>query len=442
MDRMDTLFSNILVVTMDDSQPVLKNAYVGVKAGKICCVSTQKPSEPADTVIDGQNRLLMPGLTNAHTHLAMTILRGYADDYTLQDWLFKKVFPVEANFTPRTAKAGALLACSEMLRMGVTSLTCMDPFVPAIAEACFEAGINANIGNGYLCMDRGQYCYETDGVTAQNAEMLERWHMADNGRIRLDASIHAEYTSFDRVWRDAARFAQEHGLNMHVHLSETEKEHRECLECYGKTPAAALDGQGVFGTRATVAHAVWVSDDDIELLAARGAVVAHNPASNLKLGSGVAPVAKMRGNGLRVALGTDSVCSNNNLDIFGEMRLSLLLQKGLTRNPACAPAIEAVRSATLDGAFAQGRESECGMVREGMWADLIMLQLNQPHLYPVHDPYSLLCYSADGRDVCLTMVRGKVLYRDGVCTTIDWERLRAELDEFVMPHVFGAYFGA
>ena len=266
--------------------------------------------------------------------------------------------------------------------------------------------------------------------------------MADNGRIRLDASIHAEYTSFDRVWRDAARFAQEHGLNMHVHLSETEKEHRECLECYGKTPAAALDGQGVFGTRATVAHAVWVSDDDIELLAARGAVVAHNPASNLKLGSGVAPVAKMRGKGLRVALGTDSVCSNNNLDIFGEMRLSLLLQKGLTRNPACAPAIEAVRSATLDGAFAQGRESECGMVREGMWADLIMLQLNQPHLYPVHDPYSLLCYSADGRDVCLTMVRGKVLYRDGVCTTIDWERLRAELDEFVMPHVFGAYFGA
>ena len=442
MDRMDTLFSNILVVTMDDSQPVLKNAYVGVKAGKICYVSTQKPSEPADTVIDGQNRLLMPGLTNTHTHLAMTILRGYADDYTLQDWLFKKVFPVEANFTSRTAKAGALLACSEMLRMGVTSLTCMDPFVPAIAEACFEAGINANIGNGYLCMDRDQYCYETDGVTAQNAEMLERWHMADNGRIRLDASIHAEYTSFDRVWRGAARFAQEHGLNMHVHLSETEKEHRECLERYGKTPAAALDEQGVFGTRATVAHAVWVSDDDIELLAARGAVVAHNPASNLKLGSGVAPVAKMRGKGLRVALGTDSVCSNNNLDIFGEMRLSLLLQKGLTHNPACAPAIEAVRSATLDGAFAQGRESECGMVREGMWADLIMLQLNQPHLYPVHDPYSLLCYSADGRDVCLTMVRGKVLYRDGVCTTIDWERLRAELDEFVMPHVFGAYFGA
>lgn len=438
---MDTLFSDITVLTLDEAQPVLKHAYVGVKAGKICYVGTDAPQEPADTVVCGRGRLLMPGLVNAHTHLAMTILRGYADDYTLQDWLFKKVFPVEANFTPRTAKAGALLACAEMLRMGVTSLTSMDPFIPSIAEACYEAGINANIGNGYLCLDPGQYCYETDNVTRQNGEMLERWHMADNGRIRLDASIHAEYTSFDRVWQDAARFAREKGLNMHVHLSETEKEQRECIERHGKTPAQILDEHGVFGTRATVAHAVWVTEEDIGLLAERGAVVAHNPASNLKLGSGVAPVARMRSRGLRVALGTDSVCSNNNLDIFHEMRLSLLLQKGLSRDPACAPAAEAVRSAVLDGAYAQGREGECGMVREGMYADLIMLNVDAPHLYPMHDPYSLVCYSANGRDVCLTMVRGKVLYRDGAYTTIDWERLRAELDGFVMPHVFGAYFG-
>lgn len=438
---MDILFSDITVLTLDETQPVFKHAYVGVKAGKICYVGADEPHETADTVICGRGRLLMPGLVNAHTHLAMTILRGYADDYTLQDWLFKKVFPVEANFTPRTARAGALLACAEMLRMGVTSLTSMDPFIPSIAEACYEAGINANIGNGYLCLDPGQYCYETDNVTRQNAEMLERWHMADGGRIRLDASIHAEYTSFGRIWEDAARFAREKGLNMHVHLSETEKEQRECIERHGKTPAQVLDEHGVFGTRTTAAHAVWVTDEDIELLSRRGAAVAHNPASNLKLGSGVAPVARMRRKGLRVALGTDSVCSNNNLDIFHEMRLSLLLQKGLSRDPACAPAAEAVRSAILDGAYAQGREEECGMVREGMYADLIMLNTDVPHLYPMHDPYSLLCYSANGRDVCLTMVRGRVLYRDGEYTTIDWERLRAELDGFVMPHVFGAYFG-
>lgn len=439
---LDTLFSHAVVLTMDEKQPVLKNAYVGVKAGRICHVGSAAPQEPARTVIDAAGRLLMPGLCNTHTHLAMMVLRGYADDYTLQDWLFKKVFPVEANFTPRTARAGALLAVAESLRFGVTSLTCMDPYIPAIAEACFEAGINANIGNGYLCLDRGKYCFDSDNVTQQNGEMLERWHMADGGRIRLDAAIHAEYTSFDRVWDDAARFAQDNGLNMHVHLSETESEHRECLERWGKTPAGILDEHGVFAARTTAAHAVWVSDADIELLAARGAVAAHNPASNLKLGSGVAPVGKMRQRGLRVALGTDSVCSNNSLDILREMRLSLLLQKGLSRNPACAPAAEAVRAATLNGAYAQGREGECGAVREGFFADLILLNLDAPHLYPVHDPYSLLCYSAGGSDVCLTMVRGRVLYRDGVFATIDWERLRSELEGFVMPHVFGAYFGA
>ncbi len=439
---MDILFENVTALTLDEANPVLKHAYVGVKEGKICYVGTEKPQEPVKTVITGEKRLLMPGLVNTHTHTAMTVLRGYADDYTLQEWLFDKVFPVEARFTERTVKAAAQLAIAESLRFGVTSLTCMDPYIPVIAEACFEAGINANIGNGYLCMDPEQYCFETDKVTAQNREMLERWHRADDGRIRLDASIHAEYTSFDRVWDDAAHFARENGLNMHVHLSETEKEHCECMERYGMTPSEVLDRHGVFGTRTTAAHAVWVSDGDIDLLAERGAVVAHNPASNLKLGSGVAPVDKMRARGLRVALGTDSVCSNNNLDILNEMRLSLLLQKGLSRDPSCAPAAEAVRSATLDGAYAQGREGECGAIRVGLYADLILLNLDAPHLYPIHDPYSLLCYAASGSDVCMTMVRGKILYRDGEFLTIDRERLQRELDGFVMPHVFGAYFGA
>lgn len=435
---MDTLFSGACILTMEPGSPVLRNAFVGVTDGKISCVGTQPPAQAAKTVIPCEGKLLMPGLVNAHTHTAMTILRGYADDDTLQDWLFKKVFPVEARFTPRTARAGALLAIAEMLRFGVTSLTCMDPFIPDIAQACLESGINANIGNGYLCTDPEKYDFASDGVTRQNMEMLQRFHMADNGRIRLDASVHAEYTSFGRVWSDAARFALDNGLNMHVHLSETEREHKECIERWGKTPAAILDAHGLFGTRTTAAHAVWVSDEDMELLARRGAAVAHNPASNMKLGSGAARIADMRAKGLHVALGTDSACSSNDLDLFWAMRLCLLLQKGLSRNPACAPAEQAVRSATLDGAWAQGRDGECGMVRQGMWADLILLDLDAPHLTPVHDVYSLLCYSARGSDVCLTMVRGKTLYRSGEWLTIDWERLKAELNGFVMPHVFGA----
>ena len=435
---MDTLFSGVTAVTMDEKRPVIKDAYIGVKAGKIAYIGAEPPGEKASCEVDGRGKILMPGLCNAHTHLAMTILRGYADDDRLQDWLFKKMFPVEARFTPRTAKAGALLACMESIRFGVTSLTCMDPFIPAIAEACFEAGIKANIGNGYLCMDREKYDFATDNVTRQNCEMLEKWHGADGGRIRLDASVHGEYTSFDRVWADAARFARDNGLNMHVHLSETESEHRECVARHGKTPAAVLDSFGLFDTRATVAHAVWVTEEDMELLASRQAVAAHNPVSNLKLGSGVAPVRRMREKGLRVALGTDSVASNNSLDMFEEIKLSLLLQKGLSRDPSCATAGDALCSATVSGAFAQGREGECGLIREGMDADVILLDCHAPQLTPVHNPLSLLAYSASGRDVCLTMVRGRVLYRDGQFTTIDFERLLRELDGFVMPHVFGA----
>ncbi len=435
---MDTLFKGVTAVTMDKCRPVVQDAYIGVHAGKISYIGTQPPKEKAGHEIDGRGKILMPGLCNAHTHLAMTILRGYADDDLLQDWLFQKIFPVEAHFTPRTARAGALLACMESIRFGVTSLTCMDPFIPAIADACFEAGIKANIGNGYLCVDRDRYDFNADQTTLQNREMLDRWHGADNGRIRLDASVHGEYTSFGRVWADAARFARDNGLNMHIHLSETESEHRECIARHGKTPAAVLDSYGLFETRATVAHAVWVSDEDIDLLASRRAVVAHNPVSNLKLGSGVAPVRTMREKGLRVALGTDSVASNNSLDLFEEIKLSLLLQKGLTRDPSCATAADALLCATVNGAFAQGREEECGVIREGMDADLILLDCRAPQLIPMHNPLSILAYSSSGRDVCLTMVRGKTLYQDGRFMTIDFERLMHELDGFVMPHVFGA----
>ena len=434
---MEILFKNITAVTMRDEEPVIKHAYLGITDGKISWLSAEAPSEAADRVIDGSKLVVMPGLVNAHAHLAMTLMRGYADDYPLQAWLFDHVFPVEGKMDDRCIAAGFKLGVAECLAHGITSVSDMYMRIPAEAQAALETGIKANISNGATCFDKGSYNFDTDNVTLQMREMLEKYHMADNGRIRLDASIHGEYTSFPELWEANAAFAMEHDLCMHVHLSETQSEHSECIARWGMTPAAVLAKHGVFDTRALVAHGVWVTEEDMDLLREKSVTLVHNPVSNLKLGSGIAPVARMLEKDVRVALGTDGVCSNNNHDLFEEIKLAALLQKGVCQDPTLLPAWESLKLATRGGAFAQGREGECGMLQVGMDADLAVLNFDSPNLYPSHNPVSALCYAARGGNVCMTLVRGRVLYENGSFTTIDMEQLRRELDDYVMPRLFG-----
>ena len=434
---LDLLLNHLTVVTMDDDDRVLKDACIGVRDSRIAFIGAGAPAEPAARTLDCTGKIAMPGLINTHAHAAMSLMRGYADDYVLQEWLNDHVFPIEAKLTPDDVYLGTQLTLAEMLATGTVSLTDMYMHLPQMARAVEDAGLYGNFSNAGMCFDESSYCFDTDSVTKQNREVLARWHNADGGRLKLDASIHAEYTSFPALWRDFAAFARENDLNMHVHLSETRTEHENCVEKYGKTPAAVLAENGVFDVRTTAAHCVWITDEDMDILAEKGVTAAHNPVSNLKLASGVARVAKMLEKGVNVSLGTDGVCSNNNHDLFEEIKLAAILQKGVTGDPRVIPARKALYMATRDGAYAQGRERQLGQLSEGFDATLILIDTDRPGLLPVHHPQSTLAYSARGGDVCMTMVRGKVLYENGSFTTIDMERVRAQLRP-VLNRLFGA----
>ncbi|MCL2381495.1 MAG: amidohydrolase [Treponema sp.] len=432
---MDVLFSDITVITMNDEKPVLRGGYVGIDGRSVTYVGQTPPAESAARVINGGRRLLMPGLINSHSHLPMTLLRGYADDYRLREWLFDHIFPAENRLDERCISAGIRLGLAECIRFGVISCTDMYFHLPRIAEAVLETGVKANITNSVLCLDMSRFDFEKERGTIEVREVLQRFKGAGEGRLIVDAGIHGEYTSGPQAWRESVAFAGEHNLRLHIHLSETEAEHTECVKKYGKTPAEVLRESGVFTRKTTAAHCCWLTEGDMDILAASGATAAHCPVSNLKLSSGVAPVMKMRGRGLNVALGTDGACSNNNHDMFEEIKTAALLQKYISGDPAALSAYEAIKMATVNGAAGQGRENETGRIQPGYDADIIMLNLDAPHLFPLYDPCAAVAYAARGSDVCMTMVQGRVLYENGEYKTIDMEKIRYEVEQYVRPRL-------
>lgn len=432
---MDILFSNITCVTMDAALHVYPNAFVGVTDGKISHVGKSAPEEKPAQIIDGTGLVLMPGLINCHTHLPMSILRGYADGYDLQTWLNDYIFPREDRLDGRTVKAATLLAIAECLRFGTTSVSDMYYFCDDICEAVAESGIKANISRG-TTMFAEEFDVETFPACVEMMELHKKWHGYDNGRIKAEVCIHGEYTSDYRVWDALSEYAINNDLGMHIHLSETKSEHEASLERNGLTPAQVLNCHHVFDTRSIAAHCVWLDDEDRRILAAHHVTAVHNPVSNMKLASGCADVTAMIEAGMNVALGTDGDSSNNNLDMFEEMKAAALCAKIVRNDPAALPAAAVLTMATVCGAKAQGRENECGQIKVGMDADLIALDFTQPHLIPCHDVLSNLVYSARGNDVVMTMVRGKILYMNGKFLTIDMESVMRELTEYGIPHVF------
>lgn len=434
---MDYLFQNATVLTMCDERPVLQNGFVGVAGGKVVYVGETAPEEPAVRTVDCRGKFLLPGLVNAHAHTAMCLMRGYADDYTLQTWLYEKVFPVEARLDERAILAGVRLGFAEMLRTGTTSASDMYFREPAVAALALECGMRVSLSNAVLAFDEATYDPEKDRAIQETRALIRDFHGAGNGRIRADAAIHAEYTSYPAVWRYVTDIARENGLVLQVHVSETKKEHEECLARRGVTPTRALYDAGVFEAKVLAAHGVWLSDEDMDIFAEAGASVAHCPISNLKLGSGIARLAEMKRHGMNVALGTDGCCSNNTHDLFEEVKLAALLQKGVSGDPTCVTAYESLKMATVGGAKAQGRENEIGRIVEGFDADLILIGADSPILRPVYDPISTTVYSATGRDVCLTMVQGRILYENGQFTTIDVEQAMHEVEHYAVPIVRG-----
>ena len=421
------IFENIAVLQADGTY--LPSCYVGVRGDRIAYIGGNPPVEDYGERIDGKDRLLMPGMVNAHTHVAMTLLRGYGEDLPLQSWLFDRIFPFEDKLFSEAVYWGSLLGIAEMLKTGTTSFTDMYYFCDDTVRAVLESGIKANIGRGISCFDPTKRLADLPAY-AETRELIAQYHGAENGRVLVDVAPHAEYTTRPDLLQDAASLAAEHGLRMHIHVSETASEHKECVGRHGKTPTRLLEQVGMLRQPLTIAHGVWLTDDDVHCLTAHDVTLAHCAKSNLKLGSGIAPVVKFREMGLPVAIGTDSAASNNALDMVDEMRMAALLAKGSTRDAGAMPAGEMLFMGTRAGALSQGR-TDCGDIQIGYRADLVMLDLTDLGLCPSHAPLSNLLYGAGSRAVCMTVIDGRTVYKNGEFLTLDIERVRAETQRAV-----------
>ena len=430
---MSILIHNCTAVLMDQAGTVLPGAYVAVEGTKIVSVGAVRPQGTFDQEIDGKGNVLMPGFVNAHTHVPMTAMRGYGDGNNLQDWLNNYIFPVEARWDDRAVRSCTALGLAEMIASGVTTIADMYMHTDIIAQEVASAGISANLCCGGVLFG-DTFDPATHGDCVAQRELTEKWHNYNDGQIRIDASIHGEYTSRKELWQWMADYARDHGLGMHVHISETKAEHEACLARHGKTPIQTLDEYGVWDGRAIAAHCVWTTPEDWAIMAEKGISAIHNPISNLKLGSGIAPIPAMKKAGVNVCLGTDGVSSNNCTDFFSDLKFAAILHNGANCDPLALLPLDALKMATRDGGVALGRKT--GVIEAGYEADLILVDFSHLNLTPCHSVISNLAYAAHGSDVCMNMARGKVIYKDGDFLTIDLERVRREVADYALPLLF------
>lgn len=412
---------------LDENFTYQPDQYVGIEGDTITYVGPQSPEDPVrfGRAYDGAGKLMVPGLYNAHAHAPMTLLRGFAENLPLQRWLEEKCWPFEAKMTPEDNYWATLLACAEMARYGVVSFSDMYYATPERAQAVTEAGMKANLCEGLIAFEPKPYTEYP--ICAQNEEYVRTLHGSANGRILMDYNIHAEYTSNQQVCEDIVAIVKEKGLRLHVHVSETEKEVAECRERHdGMSPVAYFNALGAFDIPCTAAHCVWVDDADMDILAEKGVFVANNPVSNMKLGSGFAPIPEMLKRSISVCLGSDGMASNNNHNLFSDMYVMGLIYKGFTHDPAVVEPTEVLRAATRTGALSQGRE-DCGLIKEGFKADVAVLDVTGPQWCPQTQMTYNVVFAGDGSDVVLTICDGQVVYEDGMWPTLDLECVKAEV---------------
>ena len=420
------LFCNIGLV--DENFDYKENMYVGVQGDRIEYIGKEKPAKDYGEEYDGSRKVLMPGLVNAHTHSPMTLLRGYAENLPLDRWLNERVFPFEDRLNCDRAYYGTMLSIAEQLKSGTTSSSDMYFFQDGVLKAVKDAKAKTNFSRSLVSFGDDDF-YHNDRVK-EALEAVEKYHLTENGRIKVDMCLHAEYTNTLKFIEQFGEYTKDKGLINHIHLSETKSEHENCKQKYGKTPARVFYDAGAMDAQTLFAHCVWIEPSDIELFKEKAASVAHCPASNLKLGSGVCDTYTLLENGINVAIGTDSAASNNSLDMLREMYLAAILPKGINNKADIITPKQILKMATHNGALAQGRE-DCGLVKEGFKADVIVLDLNKPNMYPDFDVINNIVYSANSSDVLLTMVDGEVLYRNGEFKYIDVEKVGFECNRIV-----------
>lgn len=405
------------VITQNHRRDILENCDILIEGNKITYIGKNLGCK-AEEIIDGKGKVVLPGLINLHTHSPMTLFRGYADDMELFEWLEKKIWPIESKLTGKDCYYGALVACLEMVRGGITCFLDMYNFLDDVARASKEIGVRSFLA--WAVMDKEITTQKGDPV--KNCEhFIKRWK--GDELVTPAAGPHAIYTCSSENLKRVKQLAEKYNILVHMHLSETRNEVKTCINKYDKWPAEHLEALDFLSPDLILSHCIWLTEKEIEALRVHQVKVAHCPISNLKLGSGLAPIYEMSRKGIIVGLGTDSVASNNTLDIFEEMKISALLQKYRYYDTRVVPAQEALDMATINGARCLGIDSRVGSIEKGKLADIIILNLRKPHLYPLHDIISHIVYAANAQDVETTIVNGKIIMKDRDILAIDEDKV-------------------
>jgi len=418
--NIDLLVENGTVLTLDGTERIFENGAVAIEKDKIVAVGNNeeiKKNFSATKKIDVKGGIIMPGLINTHTHLAMSLFRGLADDVALEDWLNKFIFPLEDEFVNKdSAYAGSMLSLAEMVLSGTTTFCDMYFFEKETGNAAEKIGLRGVIGEGIVALgEKDEENWEKKKLLT--LELMKKFKKSE--LVSIGVKPHSPYTCTANVLQKAKEFAKENGLIYVIHLAETKKEFNDFKKEKNMTPVEYLDSLGVLDENTLAAHCVWVEKNDFKILEERQVKISHCPQSNMKLGSGIAPIVKLTKNNITVSLGTDSSASNNTLDMFSEMKSAALLAKVNSLDPRVLNARQVLHMATSDGAKALGKEKEIGSLEVGKKADLIVVNMKSPHLTPIYDYYSHLVYSAKGSDVETSVVNGKVIMEKRKFKNID-----------------------
>jgi len=425
VENFDILFKNAVIIL--DKEKFIEKGFLGIKNGKIKYVSDKAPEIKAEEIIDLTDKIISPGFFNTHTHIPMTLLRGFADDLPLMEWLQKYIWPLEAKLlSPEYVKAGTYAGLLEMIKSGTIGFVDMYFFEEEVAECVDEAGIYGLLSVGILDFPTPYYKDSKEAIKKTEKLMDE---YKSHERIKICPGPHAIYTCSKETIISSTRLAKEKGERIHIHLSETKKEVEDSLKNFGKTPVFYLSETDIFDLNVIAAHCVYLTDEEIEFLKDKKFYISHNLTSNLKLASGIAPLLKYKENGLFITIGTDSASSNNNLDILREMKLISLVHKGKELDPTIFSAREIFDMATRKGAIAMGFE-DSGEIREGMSADIVIFDPYKENTIPFYDPYSYIVYSAGKGSVRSVMVKGKWILKDYEFKTINEEKVLKETWEW------------
>lgn len=422
---MSILIKNIDLVAMDGKNEHLENMNIHIEDGIIKEIFSGEKLVRADRVIDGRNKLAMPGLINTHTHLGMSILRNYADDLPLHEWLNDEIWPIEAKLTPEDIYWSSLLSMVEMIETGTTTFLDMYFFMDKVGEALKESGMRG-------VLSRGMSDDNDDELNQEKfddlIELHKNWHNKLDGKARVAVGTHSIYICGTEFLKQARDYARKLDIPIHIHLSETKKEVEDSYKLHGKSPIEYSRDIGLFEVPTIAAHCVVTDDNDLDILKDSGVYPVNNPGSNMKLASGFARVNEMIRRGIPVSLGTDGSSSNNNLNMFEEINLAAIINKGITEDATAVTAYDALEMATVNGAKALQWFDEIGSLEVGKKADIILVDLDKSHLYPRHNLISSLAYSVQGSDVDTVIVNGDIIMEEREIKTLDVERIKFEVE--------------